>query len=102
MKYSKDNVRNVYPSIIDEATFENIIDLLNLIDVKETELSTLNSEKISLEIKLETLKASFKDFRGLIEIIKEPKKDKEEEIKDNKSSLVFGIISPGEGNTRIG
>ena len=46
--------------------------------------------------------AIYKNIKPLIAINKEPKKDKEEEIKDNKSSLVFGIISPGEGNTRIG
>ena len=106
MRYSKDNVRNVYPAIVDDKTFESIIDLLNLIDLREAELSELSSKKVELELKLETLRESFKDFRSLVEIIKEPKKDKIEKaiekVTDNKSPLVFGIISPGEGNTRIG
>lgn len=102
MVYSKDNVRNVYPAIVDETTFESIIDLLNLIDARESELSALNSEKIELELKLETLRTSFNDFRPLVEILKEPKKIKEDKTENKKSSLVFGIISPGEGNTRIG
>lgn len=102
MKYSKDNVRNVYPAIVDETTFESIIDLLNLIDARESELSALNSEKIALELKLETLKNDFNNFRPLIEIIKETKETKIEDTKDTKSPLLFGIISPGEGNTRIG
>lgn len=103
MKYSLDNVKCKYPEIISSGTFDEIIKLLNTLNEKEEQLGLLNSEKIKLELEVEALKATVGDFKPLIEIIapKDTVKKKIEEY-SSKKPLTFGIISPGEGNTRIG
>lgn len=105
MKYSLDNVKCKYPEIISSGTFDNIIELFNTLNEKESQLSNLNSEKIKLEIEVESLKSIVDKFRPLVEIINIKDipvvNNKDKEI-DSHKPLTFGIISPGEGNTRIG
>lgn len=105
MKYSLDNVKCKYPEIISSGTFDRIIDLFNTLNEKEEKLSELNSEKIKLELEVESLRRLVDDFKPLVEIIN-IKKDtvsiKEDKEFDSHKPLAFGIISAGEGNTRIG
>ena len=105
MKYSLDNVKCKYPSIVSSGTFDEIIKLLNTLNEKEKELSTINAKKIELESEVESLKAVVNDFRPLVKIISSKStkdiSDKSKEF-DSHEPLAFGIISSGEGNTRIG
>lgn len=104
MKYNLDNVKCKYPKIISRGTFDEIIKLLNTLDEKEEQLSVINTHKIKLELEIEALRKVAEDFKPLIEIISknDEKVTKVIEDIDHKKPLPFGIISPGEGNTRIG
>ena len=95
------NFTNKYPDIVPEDTFENIKKLFFEIEEKESQLSDLNSQKINLELSLEKLRSTFNNFRGLIEIKKIDNKPTQQ-VTEVKTSSIFGIISSGEGNTRIG
>lgn len=97
--YSKENVVNKFPDIIDDATLEKIIDLLNTLETKENERSQLATAKIKLEAEIEDLKKQVGTLKSLVELI--PRSRHKEEEKREKV-FTFGIISPGEGNTRIG
>lgn len=105
MRYSLDNVKCKYPEIISSGTFDEIIKLLNTLNEKEDQLSIINTEKIKLELEVEALKLIVNDFKPLVEIIDikdslDTKKDTDQF--DPKRPLPFGIISQGDGNTRIG
>lgn len=105
MEYTLDNVKCKYPKIVSSGTFDEIIKLLNTLNEKEQQLRVINTEKIKLELEVEALKVVVNDFKPLIEIITKRdstdiKKDKEEF--SSQKPLTFGIISSGEGNTRIG
>lgn len=105
MKYSLDNVKCKYPEIISSGTFDEIIKLLNTLEEKENQLSTINTEKIKLELEVEALKLIVDDFKPLIDIISVrdgTKNTKKPEEFSSQKPLPFGIISSGEGNTRIG
>ena len=104
MKYNLDNVKCKYPKIISSGTFDEIIKLLNTLDEKEEQLSIINTHKIKLELEVEALKKIVEDFKPLIEIVSKNNKKVAKAIEDatHKKPLPFGIISSGEGNTRIG
>jgi len=104
MKYSLDNVKCKYPKIISSGTFDEIIKLLNTLDEKEEQLNVINTHKIKLELEIEALRKIVEDFKPLVEIIPKSNKKVVKAIEDatHKKPLPFGIISPGEGNTRIG
>ena len=105
MKYNLDNVKCKYPKIISSGTFDEIIKLLNTLNEKEEQLSIINSEKIKLELEVEALKIIVNDFKPFVEIVTvKDTLNTEEKIHEfnSKNPLTFGIISPGEGNTRIG
>ncbi len=105
MNYNLDNVKCKYPKIISSGTFDEIIKLLNTLEEKEEQLSKINTEKIKLELEVEALKLIVDDFRPLIEVTSTrgavKNTEKTEEF-DSQKPLPFGIISSGEGNTRIG
>lgn len=105
MKYSLDNVKCKYPKIISSGTMDEIIGLLNTLNEKEEQLSAISTEKIKLELEVESLKSIVNDFKPLVEIINTKSVSnikKEIDELSSRKPLPFGIISPGEGNTRIG
>lgn len=104
MVYSLDNVKCKYPDIISSGTLDRIIDVLNKLNDKEKELNILNTEKINLELEIEKLRTIVNNFKPLIEIItvKDTSTTNKEEKFNSRQPLAFGIVSPGEGNTRIG